>query len=474
MDEGRGISVNGAGNAYVTGSTSSLNFPVADPYQGTYAGGELDAFVAKFAVDGRSLKYSTYLGGSGRDQGNAVAVDDTGNAYIAGITSSTNFPMVNPFPSPAGITGGFVADIKDDQEPITPPVPDFTSNTTMGAMPLTVRFTDTSSGSPTSWHWDFGDGSVSGEKNPVHTFTIPGMFTVSLTAGNPAGSATVTKPDYIRVIGIVGGDKGYYLVHSNVDGAAVMFDQAGKGVIDNGTLRVQVYVTGTPYRTFTVSKEGYNTLTQNITQYPGKDETVDLYANLTPAGQPPVAAFSGEPLNGSAPLQVAFTDRSTGDPDTWNWSFGDGSYDNSQDPEHIYDSPGLYSVTLTVANANGNSSRTLYDYIDVALGPIGGDTGFFLVHSNVDGAAVLFDGIDQGFITNGTLQVQVYTTATPFRTFTVAKEGYNPLTQNITRLPRQGRDGRPLCKPYPRRGAESRFLGKYNGRECPARRAVPR
>ena len=132
MDEGRGISVNSAGNAYITGSTSSLNFPVVNPYQRTYAGGELDAFVAKLATDGKTCEYSTYLGGSGRDQGNAIVVDDYGNAYIAGITGSTNFPMVNPFPTPAGIIGGFAADLKDEQGPIGPPVPDFTSNTTMG------------------------------------------------------------------------------------------------------------------------------------------------------------------------------------------------------------------------------------------------------------------------------------------------------------------------------------------------------
>ncbi|HVP93878.1 MAG TPA: PKD domain-containing protein [Methanoregulaceae archaeon] len=435
MDEGRGISVNGAGNAYVTGSTSSLNFPVVNPYQRTYGGGELDAFVAKLAADGRTFEYSTYLGGSGRDQGNAVSVDELGNAYIAGITSSTNFPMVNPFPSPAGITGGFAADLKDEQEPIRPPVPDFTSNTTMGLMPLTVMFMDRSTGTPASWYWDFGDGSVSHEKNPVHTYSVPGMFSVSLTAGNSAGSATITKQDYIRVIGSIGGDKGYFLVHSNVDGAAVLFDETPKGVITNGTLNVQVYTTGTPYRSFTLSKEGYITLTQNITHYPGKGETVDLYANLTPVGQPPVAAFNGSPVSGDAPLPVVFTDLSTGNPDTWNWSFGDGSYDNVQEPEHTYRNPGLYSVTLTVSNANGNSSRTRFDYIEVTPGSIGGDTGFFLVHSNVDGAAVLFDQTEQGIITNGTLQVQVYTTAAPFKTFTVSKEGYHSLTQNITQYP---------------------------------------
>ena len=86
-----GIAVDSAGNAYVTGRTSSTDFPTVNPIQSTNHGA-VDAFVTKFNADGSALVYSTYLGGSGDDIGTAITVDSTGNAYVTGITSSTDFP----------------------------------------------------------------------------------------------------------------------------------------------------------------------------------------------------------------------------------------------------------------------------------------------------------------------------------------------------------------------------------------------
>ncbi len=93
---GVGIAVDSSGNAYVTGTTSSINFPIASPLQATYGGGTWDAFVAKLNAAGSALDYSTYLGGSGNDFGSGIAVDSSGNAYVTGSTgSSTDFPIVN-------------------------------------------------------------------------------------------------------------------------------------------------------------------------------------------------------------------------------------------------------------------------------------------------------------------------------------------------------------------------------------------
>ncbi len=141
-DQASGIALDSAGNAYVTGKTSSTNFPTTSgAFQATYGGGEWDAFVAKFnpTLSGpASLVYSTYLGGSGYDgyvasstaeaQGIAVdsivpqtdggiAVDSEGNAYVTSSTTSTNFPTTpgafqvssnlsgkSPFPSDAFVT----------------------------------------------------------------------------------------------------------------------------------------------------------------------------------------------------------------------------------------------------------------------------------------------------------------------------------------------------------------------------------
>ena len=95
-DAGQGIAVDGAGNAYVTGYTSSTNFPTANPLQASNGGGGYDAFVTKLNAAGSALVYSTYLGGSGRRFGQGIAVDGSGNAYVTGSTSSTNFPTANP------------------------------------------------------------------------------------------------------------------------------------------------------------------------------------------------------------------------------------------------------------------------------------------------------------------------------------------------------------------------------------------
>ena len=95
-DEVKAIAVDTSGAAYVTGRTASTNFPVLNSYQGTSQGG-VDGFVTKFNSTGDSLIYSTYLGGSGTDYSNAIAVDISGAAYITGYTASTDFPVLNPY-----------------------------------------------------------------------------------------------------------------------------------------------------------------------------------------------------------------------------------------------------------------------------------------------------------------------------------------------------------------------------------------
>ena len=95
-DDGFGIASDSSGNAYVTGQTMSANFPAAGGVPpNTSAGGTFDVFVTKIAADGSSLIYSTYIAGSGtkgNDSGNAIAVDSSGDAFVAGGTESSNFP----------------------------------------------------------------------------------------------------------------------------------------------------------------------------------------------------------------------------------------------------------------------------------------------------------------------------------------------------------------------------------------------
>lgn len=91
-DGGNAIAVDASGNAYIVGETLSSDFPLVKPFQGVARGGS-KVFVSKLAADGSSLLYSTYLGGSGDDRGYAISVDNVGNAYIAGETLSSDFPL---------------------------------------------------------------------------------------------------------------------------------------------------------------------------------------------------------------------------------------------------------------------------------------------------------------------------------------------------------------------------------------------
>jgi hypothetical protein len=118
-DFGIGVTVDGSENAYVAGYTESTDFPTENPYQGTYGGGDYDAFVTKFVTAGDALSYSTYLGGSGEDYGAGIALDESDGAYVVGFTQSTNFPTKTPFQGAYG--GGdydaFVAKLADTTLP---------------------------------------------------------------------------------------------------------------------------------------------------------------------------------------------------------------------------------------------------------------------------------------------------------------------------------------------------------------------
>src|SRR5262249_8511532 len=104
QDSGNSIAVDSAGNAYVTGDTSSANFPTQNAFQ-SKAGGDAtttDAFVLKLNPTGAALIYSSYLGGSGSDSGASIALDSLGHAYITGFTTSNDFPTASPIQAKYG------------------------------------------------------------------------------------------------------------------------------------------------------------------------------------------------------------------------------------------------------------------------------------------------------------------------------------------------------------------------------------
>ncbi len=110
----KSIAIDSSCNIYLTGATNSTDFHTTNALQGGFGGGSDDAFVTKISADGSTLLYSTYLGGSGSDWGNGIAVDSAGNAYITGVTFSSDFPTQNALQSAFGtnaIDNAFVAEL---------------------------------------------------------------------------------------------------------------------------------------------------------------------------------------------------------------------------------------------------------------------------------------------------------------------------------------------------------------------------
>jgi hypothetical protein len=112
-EQGHGIAVDSDGNAYVTGYTASSNFPTRNAIQPSYGGGDEDAFVTKVVstATGSDYVFSTFLGGAARELGSSVAVDNDGSIYVAGRTSSADFPTESPIQTDQGGWDVFVTEI---------------------------------------------------------------------------------------------------------------------------------------------------------------------------------------------------------------------------------------------------------------------------------------------------------------------------------------------------------------------------
>jgi hypothetical protein len=111
-DTAAAIAVDATGDAFITGTTTSSDFPITSTaFQATY-GGNGDAFVAELGSAGNQLVYSSYLGGLGADSGQAIAVDSSGDAYVTGSTQSADFPTVSALqPANAGASDAFIAKV---------------------------------------------------------------------------------------------------------------------------------------------------------------------------------------------------------------------------------------------------------------------------------------------------------------------------------------------------------------------------
>ncbi|AKJ38378.1 PKD domain-containing protein [Methanosarcina barkeri] len=249
---------------------------------------------------------------------------------------------------------------------IDKPTAAFSASPTSGKTPLTVKFTDKSTGIPTKWQWSFGDGSSSFAQNPVHKYSKAGKYTVSLTVKNAKGSDTKTIKNYI--------------VANELKAPVAAFSASQTSGKTPLTVKFTDKSTGIPTKwqwsfgdgsrsfsqnpTHKYSKAGKYTVSLTVKNARGIN-TVTKTDSITVIDKP-TAAFSASPTSGKTPLTVKFTDKSTGIPTKWQWSFGDGSSSFSQNPVHKYSKAGKYTVSLTVKNAKGSDTKTMSEYIVVS------------------------------------------------------------------------------------------------------------
>ena len=256
-----------------------------------------------------------------------------------------------------------------------PPVAAFTANVTSGVAPLTVRFTDLSTGLPFEWGWSFGDGGTSSLKNPVHTYANPGVYTVTLTVRGIGGIDSETKIHYIIVSTPIPRANFTANQTNGVAPFTVAFTDLSTGYPDDWSWNFGdggTSISQNPVHTY--NSAGIFTVTLTVENSAGTNTlTRRDYINVT-SSLLPRASFTAVPVSGYEPLTVSFTDTSAGNPVAWNWSFGDGTYSDERNPDHIYVT-GVYSVTLTATNDKGSGSITKNNYITVYHRGAGGGGG---------------------------------------------------------------------------------------------------
>jgi PKD repeat protein len=245
---------------------------------------------------------------------------------------------------------------------------------------VTIAFTDqsTSDEGIISWQWGFGDGHVSDEQNPVHTYEEPGAYNVTLIVTEADDdSDTEVKTALVTTGGVALVDTGptanfiatptsgfapmtvVFTDQSTSDDGIVLWSwDFGDGQISGMKDPIVVY-----------DEAGLYTVTLTVSELDGDSNTKVRTGYINVSGNTgPTAAFSATPTSGYAPLTVDFTDESTTN-DTivaWLWDFGDDTTSTEQHPTHVYASEGAYTVTLTVTEDDEDvDSETKPNYINV-------------------------------------------------------------------------------------------------------------
>ncbi|MCB9233932.1 MAG: PKD domain-containing protein [Bacteroidia bacterium] len=276
----------------------------------------------------------------------------------------------------------------------------FTAAPLSGCPGTTVNFTDASLGGVGAWNWDFGDGFTSTLQNPSHTYANPGNYTVTLIASNgPGCSNQVIKTSYITIhpIPVISFTADTteacslpFTVHftNNTVGGAYYVWHFGDGTTSTQTNPTHTYTTEGTFdvKVYAISAGGCADSLE-ITTY---IQVLKAKADFLHSSSPPT-------FKGCAPLEVNFYDLSfSWQPIvSWHWDFGDGNSSNQQNPTHIYNSVGNYTVSLIIVNDWG-CQDTLIVPNHVAVGDT--PTVNFVVspQNHCAGAPVFFNNLSTG------------------------------------------------------------------------------
>ena len=290
-------------------------------------------------------------------EGTKIYVANGNSNNVSVIDSATNnvIATVNVGDNPIGF-GQFIVPPSALTQVLH--VTNFTANTTEGTTPLTVKFTDTSTNSPTRWKWNFGDDQTSTVQNPEHTFSGAGVYTVTLVVINGDGASGV-KSMNITVNRVPTPSVANFIANKTegIIPLTVRFTDTSTNHPTKWEWNFGDGNTSTeqnPVHTF--SSEGTYNVTLVATNGDGSSGVKSMDIKVNRVLTPPVADFSASVTSGNAPLNVQFTDLSLYSTSRI-WNFGDGNTSTDQNPTHTYYEVGNYTVTLKVSNIDGTSSK---------------------------------------------------------------------------------------------------------------------